>query len=389
MVAITRDLAELTLYFDDVANAGAPPDAEEEARLACSLETSRCQIWERLLAHPPTAARILPQLPRSRPVRALRKALAARDRTAAARAARALAPRAWNHDRDGILLADVIAELGDLDRVRGLRALLASAGSVRDELVRRNLRLVVAVARRYRHSPIGFADAIQEGNLGLLKAIDRFDVHRGFRLSTYASWWIRHHIVRAIADRGRLVRQPVHRVEALARLSKARRQLGSTPSARELAAATGLRLSTVEGAMIPAFTVQLSLDAPEGTQGDFDRPLEESLVDPASEVEGIPERLARIEEEERVRAALAALAPIQAAVLRARFGFDDPDDMGETLEAIGQRQNLSRERIRQIQDAGLRKLRLLLGGESTAEVKRLRRLLPGGVRSARSSSRSA
>lgn len=385
MAAITRDLAELSLYFDDVATAGAPPDAQEEASLAKALEEGRIQVWEKLLNHPPLAARVALIMPRTRPVRALRKALAARDRGAIARAAHTLAPRAWNEDRDGILLGQLLAELGDVDRLRGLRAALATAGRIRDELVRRNLRLVVAVARRYRHSPIGFADAIQEGNLGLLKAIDRFDVHRGFRLSTYASWWIRHHIVRAIADRGRLVRQPVHRVEALARLGKARRALGASPTAHELAAATGLRLSTVQGALVPAFTVQLSLDAPDG--GDLDRPLEESLIDPQSEVEELPERLAREQEEQRLRAALAALAPIQAAVLRARFGFDDPDDLGETLESIGQRHDLSRERIRQIQDAALRKLRLALAGDSD-EVTPPRRSAAGAP-PARSSSRSA
>ena len=360
MVAVTRDLAELSLYFDDVASAGAPPSAGEEERLARDLEERRCEVWARLLSYGPAARRAVALLPASRPARALKRALEGGDRATMQRAVRALAPRAWNGDRDGVLLAQLLTELGEgAGRVRGLSAAIRNAESARNELVRRNLRLVVAVARRYRHSPLGFADAIQEGNLGLLKAIDRFDVHRGFRLSTYASWWIRHHIVRAIADRGRLVRQPVHRVEALARLAKARRELGPSPTAPELAAATGLRLSTVMDAMVPAFTVQLSIDSPEGP--DFERPLEESLIDPASEIETIPERLVRLEDFGRVHSALSSLPPIQAAVLRARFGFDDADEEGETLEAIGQRHALSRERIRQIQDNALRKLRLVLG----------------------------
>jgi RNA polymerase primary sigma factor len=226
----------------------------------------------------------------------------------------------------------------------------------KDRFVAANLRLVVSMARRYaREGRMPLADLIQEGNLGLMKAVERFDHRRGFRFSTYASWWIRHALTRGLADKGRLVRLPVHALETRTRLARATRKLtcrtGVAPTLAELAAETGLapeKLTAVEELSTEA---PFSLDAPVG--GDNDRTFLDMLryEDQTSAEESVVSE----SHKESLASLMGELSPFEAQILRYRYGFDGGEE--RTLKEIGQMYNLSRERIRQIQACALAKMR--------------------------------
>jgi RNA polymerase primary sigma factor len=226
----------------------------------------------------------------------------------------------------------------------------------KDRFVAANLRLVVSMARRYaREGRMPLADLIQEGNLGLMKAVERFDHRRGFRFSTYASWWIRHALTRGLADKGRLVRLPVHALETRARLTRAARKImcktGVAPTMAELAAETGLapdKLTAVEEFSTEA---PFSLDAPVGT--DNDRTFLDMLryEDQSSAEDGVLSE----SHKQSLATLLDELSPFEAQILRYRYGFEGGEE--RTLKEIGQMYNLSRERIRQIQAAALAKMR--------------------------------
>ena len=215
-----------------------------------------------------------------------------------------------------------------------------------------NLRLVVSVAKRYMRSGIPLMDLIQEGNLGLMRAVDRFQYRRGFKFSTYATWWIRQAITRGIADRGRTIRMPVHVVETLNNISHAARamtsELGREPTPEELARRTHLRAAKIR-AVLDAARTPVSLDAPVGDDahlGDF---LEDtSAPSPATAV-------FRQDLSAQVELALSHLTPRERDVLRMRFGIGDVES--RTLEQIGAQFKLTRERIRQIELVALEKLR--------------------------------
>jgi RNA polymerase primary sigma factor len=220
------------------------------------------------------------------------------------------------------------------------------------EMAEANLRLVISIAKRYRHSGVSLLDLVQEGNVGLLKAIDRFQYRRGFKFSTYATWWIRQAITRAIADRGRTIRMPVHVVERLNKISKAQRvlvaQLGREPSPEELARRT----------RIPAKKVRLILDAARQPTS-LESPIGESavLADVLSDTAAaspVGDLLAE-DLSTQVGQALAGLNPREQEIVRLRFGIGS--DESQTLEAVGQRLGLTRERIRQLEAQALRKLR--------------------------------
>jgi RNA polymerase primary sigma factor len=226
----------------------------------------------------------------------------------------------------------------------------------KDRFVAANLRLVVSMARRYaREGRMPLADLIQEGNLGLMKAVERFDHRRGFRFSTYASWWIRHALTRGLADKGRLVRLPVHALETRTRLARATRKLtcrtGAAPTLAELAAETGLapeKLTAVEELSTEA---PFSLDAPVG--GDNDRTFLDMLryEDQTSAEDSVVSE----SHKESLSSLMGELSPFEAQILRYRYGFDGGEE--RTLKEIGQMYNLSRERIRQIQACALAKMR--------------------------------
>jgi RNA polymerase primary sigma factor len=240
--------------------------------------------------------------------------------------------------------------LHDIDAARRAQQM------AKDRFVAANLRLVVSMARRYaREGRMPLADLIQEGNLGLMKAVERFDHRRGFRFSTYASWWIRHALTRGLADKGRLVRLPVHALETRTRLARATRKLtcrtGAAPTLAELAAETGLapeKLTAVEELSTEA---PFSLDAPVG--GDNDRTFLDMLR--YEDQTSAEENVVTESHKESLASLMGELSPFEAQILRYRYGFDGGEE--RTLKEIGQMYNLSRERIRQIQACALAKMR--------------------------------
>ena len=215
-----------------------------------------------------------------------------------------------------------------------------------------NLRLVVSVAKRYMRSGVPLMDLIQDGNLGLMRAVDRFQYRRGFKFSTYATWWIRQAITRGIADRGRTIRMPVHVVETLNKISHATRamtsELGRQPTPEEVARRTHLRAAKIR-AVLDAARTPVSLAAPVGDDAHLADFLEDtSAPSPAAGV-------FRQDLSAQVELALSRLTPRERDVLRMRFGIGDVE--GRTLEQIGAQFKLTRERIRQIELIALGKLR--------------------------------
>lgn len=247
--------------------------------------------------------------------------------------------------RDSKPYADFVAAIET--RANALRA-------ARNRFARANLRLVVRMANRLRGSGMPLVDLVQEGNIGLLKAVDRFEPARGFRFSTYATWWIGHAMRRAVANRGRTVRVPQHLHTLRGKVSRAKRhlllELGREPSVAELAAALGVTVAKVRAAL-QIQRVPVSLDA----QGDFSTSMLEQLpADDPDPAEGLD--ASRVEE--RMRAALGALDPMARDIITRRFGLDGHR---ETLAAVGKRHGLSRERIRQLQVEALERMRSLVG----------------------------
>jgi RNA polymerase primary sigma factor len=242
------------------------------------------------------------------------------------------------------------------DYVRTVSAKAFRLKAAKNEFVKANLRLVVSIALRFNHGRLPLADLIQEGNIGLMKAVERYDYHRGFRFSTYASWWIRHAISRALADKGRAVRLPVHMIDAYHRIAKSQRELQSKlerpPTTQEIAAATGIEAEKLEKMKTFLSETPVSLDRPISDEDG--RRLIDVLVDP-NEGPAVPEQMASTETQSEMLRLLASLKPIEADILRKRFGL--VNDKERTLKEIGDEYRLSRERVRQLQEQALGKMR--------------------------------
>jgi len=227
------------------------------------------------------------------------------------------------------------------------------------ELMEANLRLVVSVAKRYLGSELGLLDLVQEGNIGLMKAVDRFQYRRGFKFSTYATWWIRQAITRAIADHSRTIRIPVHMVETLNRISRVNRMLvnemGREPTPEELARRTGVPAKKVR-LVLESSRRPLSLETPIGEDSDLGDFLEDKTAESPNETLITQDLTTQVER------ALSTLSPKEKEILRLRFGIGEEGE--HTLEEVGRRFSVTRERIRQIETKALRKLRHPLRGRA-------------------------
>ncbi|MEM6295768.1 MAG: sigma-70 family RNA polymerase sigma factor [Myxococcota bacterium] len=386
------DASALGIYFREMAAVSVmTPQQEREA--AGRILDARTQYWRALFSYPPFIPAIVGVINETfneddRPAELLesiqKTSRKYRDRQTRANEdayeldCQKLSGEMARLDTDGLSCEPVAEDLvrivdGRRDEVR-LQVTLPPTGSApfakyvdrvrlagaelwrrKDQFVRANLRLVVTMARRYNRGALPLPDLIQEGNIGLMKAVDRFDPERGFRFSTYASWWIRHAISRALADKGREVRVPVHMIDVYHKLKRTRQRFatlkGRDPTDEELSAQAEVPIEKIQRLRQCLLDAGPSLDSPvSGAEG---RTVGELIEDETTPLPA--EMLQARAMGDKVRELLDRLRPIEADVIRKRFGLDQGEPM--TLREIGEQYSLSRERIRQLQEQALIKIR--------------------------------
>jgi|JI61114C2RNA_FD_contig_111_475705_length_2283_multi_5_in_0_out_0_3 RNA polymerase primary sigma factor len=382
----------LASYFSELGRVDLM-SREDELAAANNIVALRERMWRTLLGYLPLvepicllARELLPAevLPKAaldavqKAARALKgRELQGLQRTLDA-ACDALAAAMARVDVDGVVSDRVLADLRSLaggqaqglsmkiklprkgslpftSHVMAAQASYQALWTAKDRFVRANLRLVVSIARRFNHGRLPLHDLIQEGNIGLMKAVDRFDPSRGFRFSTYGSWWIRHAISRALASTGRAVRLPVHMIEVQQKLARLRRAFatehGREPADAELAEASGVSVERIQRMRWSLVDNPVSLDQPIGHEPGL------TLLDALEDTSAapLPEQMYDEAVRSQLQEAFDALPPMEAEILRKRLGLGDGPE--QTLKEIGECYALSRERIRQIQEQALGRLR--------------------------------